>query len=139
MKRMIFCVTLLTVVATTGGCRRAATVVKEDSRESASSLARATRIDSLHRVFEMSLDSPRIVVEYIDSPRRVVTASARRVSTRESVAAGTNEKSETAVEAISDVRIQTREDSAPRQRLWVVAVLAVVAAYLAGRFRRHTS
>lgn len=138
MRRVIYIVALLSVMVTAGGCRRAATVIKEDSKESVRLISRDGRNDSLCSVLEVSLDSPLIVVEYIDSPSRVVTATARRVSARESIVAGKNEKSETAVEAISDVRIQEREESPSRSRLlwWAVAV---AVAYLAGRFRRHTS
>lgn len=138
MRKLTYAVALLSMMVTAGGYRRAATVIKEDSRESVRLISRDGRNDSLRYVLEVSLDSPLIVVEYIDSPRRVVTATARRVSARESIVAGTNEKSETAVEAISDVRIQEREESPSRSRLlWWAGAVAV--AYLAGRFRRHTS
>ncbi|MDE6288449.1 MAG: hypothetical protein K2M00_06670 [Muribaculaceae bacterium] len=139
MKRVIYTAALLSLVATTGGCRRAATVIKEECKEEVKLFSRKFHADSLHAMLEVSVDSPKIVIEYIDSPRRVVIASARKVSARERVATATNEKSETAVEAISDVKIHEREKSRPESRLWIAGVIAVVAAYIAGRFRRHTS
>ncbi len=139
MRRAVYGMALLSLLAAVGGCRRAATVVKEDRRESVRAFSKVMCRDSLRSTLDVSLDSPVIVVEYLDSPRRVVTATGRRAEARQTVAHGKDEKSETATVAISDLKIQQREESpAGVSRRWWLLV-AVLIAYLAGRYRRHTS
>lgn len=93
----------------------------------ARSVQRLERLDSLVRVTVVEADSPEITVEWLDSPRRRVTARARRAAARRGESAATAIRAaradSTHAGARSHVAGHTRPACTSALRLWLAAAL----------------
>lgn len=86
---------------------------------------RMERAESLLRVGTVIVDSPEVVIEWPDSPRRRVTARARRVrgAAQERRATATTVRDTVTVTATAARNTESRPGSPPL-RLWFVGCLA---------------
>lgn len=74
---IVACGAAIAVLA--GGCATTRTTAHDDTKAEASRTEYLKVAAKAARRVELSADSPRVVVEYVDSPARRVTVTARRV------------------------------------------------------------
>ncbi len=131
------------LVAALGGCRTHESTRVEDYEDMTRRVVRIARDDSLNVAVEVRLDSPEISVEWLDTPRRRVTARARVASIgAHARAVGTVVAGECdSARRVAGVREEARSAPAPAgggALRWVLALVVAVTllSFVRTRFRR---
>lgn len=132
MRTLIIAAALLCAAT---GCRSHKSVENTDVKITESSQIKALRKDSVLAFVDWSVDSPRITVEWLDTPRRRITVSARRVERKAGIDAATTTQVAATDTLAAAVRRHSEAESAPAGTgfsLWWRIVLAAAAAVAIG-------
>ncbi len=123
------------------GCRSNQKVQTIDAAKSVEIVKVATTSDSISLTYKFTADSPQIVVEYIDSPRRIVAYRARQVKVEKEkteVVAATNDSTATASEQVVADTQETPCPTATHRWHWGMLVL-ILAGVALKAWRNHSS
>ena len=93
--------------------------------------------DTLALRYHLRVDSPLVTVDYIDTPRRRVTYSARRVA----VVGDASGSASTAVKTATSAHSDNEESRQPSSgiKTWMLVLSAIGAAAIGLWIGRHTS
>ena len=133
-------IAIIVVLLLTGACRTVKTQTEENCAKSETAVRTMSMGDSLTLAVDLVIDSPRIELVYIDTPRRVVQYSADRIlmrSRRESVRSFEVDSTVATVENRVVHKQKETQPDAIRWWHWAAFMLVVVGLY--GLLRRLIS